>query len=434
MTKIDCHHSVRRLLVATALPLGLLTAGAMAADAGVVSVTGANGTYPGGAGGDATADTTTPRDPSNDATAQGGAGGLGPPGRHFGGCFLICSPIAGDYGIIVPPGPGGAGGAASATATTSIGSGPASAAATSTGGAGGRGGLGNGFTGGRGGVGGAANSTATASSATGAASASATSKGGSGGAGGTPGGATGAGGAAAASSTARSNGGGQVHAMSYAVGGAGGTGGGASATAVARNTGGRVVTTASSPGGSAAKALANATVGAGSASPVAFYAGRTVSNAVFTTGGSATIGVGAMSAAYGGSGAAIEYEATAIFDLTASEPLYLNLLSDNVSGTGFDSLTLKVNAGGTGHTYRFSTLSGANRSSPRTRSTSAPSPQASPSSWNICSTTTPAHRLRPATASASPMTWRPRLSPRRAPPPPLSAGRPPSLPSRRPGR
>jgi hypothetical protein len=57
----------------------------------------------------------------------------------------------------------------------------------------------------------------------------------------------------------------------------------------------------------------------------------------------------------------VQYEGTAVFDFTTftSEPLYLNLISDNFSGIGFDSLKLKVIVDGTGHTYKFSTLAGA---------------------------------------------------------------------------
>ena len=83
MIKFNCRSSfLRPLLLATAVPVGLLTAGAMFAHAGTVTVTGANGAsgtcgHAGGAGGAATATATTPGDPSNDATAQGGVGGAG---------------------------------------------------------------------------------------------------------------------------------------------------------------------------------------------------------------------------------------------------------------------------------------------------------------------------------------------------------------------
>src|ERR1700722_12687963 len=80
--KFDRRSSFLRPLLVTALPFGLLSAGAMSAHAGSVSVTGANGAngacgHGGGAGGAATAATTTPGNPSNDATAQGRLGGAG---------------------------------------------------------------------------------------------------------------------------------------------------------------------------------------------------------------------------------------------------------------------------------------------------------------------------------------------------------------------
>ena len=94
MIKINRRSSFLRPLLVAALPFGLLSAGAMSAHAGSVSVTGthgANGTlsgHGGGAGGAATAAThhagqyrrTTPR-------RQGGLGGAGgnlcPPGKSF---------------------------------------------------------------------------------------------------------------------------------------------------------------------------------------------------------------------------------------------------------------------------------------------------------------------------------------------------------------
>jgi hypothetical protein len=62
-----------------------------------------------------------------------------------------------------------------------------------------------------------------------------------------------------------------------------------------------------------------------------------------------------MSAAYGGTGQALQYTATAVFDFstTASEGLALNLLSDNVVGIGFDSLELQVAVDGTSLTPEF---------------------------------------------------------------------------------
>ena len=128
----------------------------------------------------------------------------------------------------------------------------------------------------------------------------------------------------------------------------------------ARNSSGRVATTASAPSGSRANALTNAAVGSGSGSLVAIEAGRAVSNAVLTPGG-ADIGVGAMSAGYGGSSQALQYEATAVFDFTTptSETLDLNLLTDNFSGAGFDSLELEVIVDGKAHVYKRSRLAGA---------------------------------------------------------------------------
>jgi hypothetical protein len=71
MIKINRRSSfLRRLLLATALPFGLLAAGAMSAHAGTVTVTGANGGTPGGTGQPATADAghlIPNSDPSNRA-------------------------------------------------------------------------------------------------------------------------------------------------------------------------------------------------------------------------------------------------------------------------------------------------------------------------------------------------------------------------------
>jgi hypothetical protein len=404
----DCCRAAQRLLLATALPLGLVTLGAMSAHAGDVTVTGAHGAHgvnghlggppatPGGPGGAATATTTTPSDSSNTATAIGGKGGRGAVEEY---CTpgIGCGPL---YGT-----PGGDGGAAASTATTSIATGPASATATSTGGAGGAGGYAS-----QGGVGAGASSMATATSATGSASAAATSTGGRGGAE-----KDGVGGDASAAASARSTGDGQVQATASAAGGSGANGapsGSASSSASARNSSGRVATTASAPSGSKASALTNAAVGSGAASLVAIKAGRAVSNAVLTP-GDADIGVGAMSAGYGGIGPAVQYQATAVFDFTTStsETLDLNLLSDNFSGIGFDSLELEVIVDGKAHVYKRPASPELNRSSPLTRSIWARSPrEARPSSSNISSTTIPARWPSPAPALASPMISRPRLS------------------------
>jgi hypothetical protein len=76
--KFDRRSSFLRPLLVTALPFGLLSAGAMSAHAGSVSVTGANGVTPGGAAPPATADKghlIPNSDPSNTAEATGGNGG-----------------------------------------------------------------------------------------------------------------------------------------------------------------------------------------------------------------------------------------------------------------------------------------------------------------------------------------------------------------------
>jgi PEP-CTERM motif len=99
--------------------------------------------------------------------------------------------------------------------------------------------------------------------------------------------------------------------------------------------------------------------------PADIGAGRAVSNAVLTPSGP-NIGVGAMSAAYGGSGSAVTYEATAVFDFstTKSEALDLKLLSDNFAdnpaGIAFDSLDLQVVVDGTTRkNLPFSSLTGS---------------------------------------------------------------------------
>jgi hypothetical protein len=349
MIKFNCRNSLRPLLFAAAFPLILLGVGATSAVAGSVIVTGANGqNYPvEGAGGAATATTTTPSDPSNTATATGGNGGSGGPKQTF------------------PAGVGGAGGAANAKATTSIGSEAALAQATAVGGNGGRGGGGllDGHFPDHGGAGGAASSSAAASSATGSASATANSTGGAGGYSLGRGGAANSNAAASsttgsASATASSTGGGSI---------GGELGGSAAASANARNSTGAALTTASAPVAVSASALTNATVATvGPASPtlVNITAGRVVSNATLTPNGS-VIGIGAMSAAYGYGDQALQYSASAVFDVTTSgrEALDLDLLSDNyadTAGVAFDSLDLQIVVdGGTPQTYPFSILTGS---------------------------------------------------------------------------
>jgi PEP-CTERM motif len=346
MIKINRRNSFLRPLLSTALPFGLLVAGAISAHAGSVTVTGANGqNYPmEDAGGAATATTTTPSDPSNTATATGGNGGAGGPKQVY------------------PAGVGAAGGAASATATTSIGSGAASAEATSFGGAGGRGGGGllDGHFPDHGGAGGAASSSAAASSVTGSATATASSTGGTGGYSAGRGGAANSNAAAlsttgSVSATASSTGGGSI---------GGELGGSAAASSNARNSNGAAVTTASAPVGVSGSALTTAAVGSGSPTLVAIVGGEAVSNAILTPSGP-NIGIGAMSAAYGYSDQALQYTATAVFDFTTtmSGTLDLNLLSDsftdNSAGIAFDSVELEVVVdGGTPHTYNFTSLTG----------------------------------------------------------------------------
>ena len=132
-----------RLLLTTALPLALMTAGAAGVRAATVivptvagSMDGANGVngvnpgdpgQPGGPGQPASADAghlMPNSDPLNSATATGGNGGAGGNGAGSG-----------------IGGAGGAGGGATATATTTVISGPAEADAFSNGGRGGAGGF-----------------------------------------------------------------------------------------------------------------------------------------------------------------------------------------------------------------------------------------------------------------------------------------------------
>jgi hypothetical protein len=207
------------------------------------------------------------------------------------------------------------------------------------------------------------------------------------------GGSVAAGGLATATATGRSTGSGAVDATASATGGGGGAAGAANAYATgvarkgnvqanasanggggviagtafarsrAKNSNGEALTSVSAPGGSGStspSALTAAGIGSVSLAPARIAAGQAVSNAVLTGPG---IGEGAMSAGYGGSSAAVEYEATAVFDFTTltSETLDLTLLSDSFSGAGFDSLELKVIVDGTAQVYRRSRLAGAER-------------------------------------------------------------------------
>jgi hypothetical protein len=312
------HALLRRLLVTAALPLGLMVVGAMPAYATVVTVTGlpgANGApgKPGGAGGPATA-TATSSVPSNSAIATGGNGGNGGSGSEYSPPFY-------------PPGAGGPGGWATSSATALNTTGSASATAISTGGNGGRGGI----------------PTVCIHSCIP----------------GKPGG----GGVASATSFATGGGAGTVDSSAVAYGGAGGVRGpnpglfgSASASASAQKSNVEVVTTAFSPGGGAASAFTNATVG-GSIASVNLTTGRVVSNAILIPG---DFGAGAMSAALSGQP---QYEATAVFDFTTSksETLHLTLPSDNFVGTGF-VVTLEIFANATNSSptfsYTFSNLTG----------------------------------------------------------------------------
>ena len=89
---------------------------------------------------------------------------------------------------------------------------------------------------------------------------------------------------------------------------------------------------------------------------------RSVSNATLTPGGP-TVGVGAMSAGYGGltDYRPLIYATTAnfTFTTTAPEELYLNCSTTMSSGFGFDSLELRVNADNNVFDYTFSFLADA---------------------------------------------------------------------------
>jgi hypothetical protein len=226
-----------------------------------------------------------------------------------------------------------------ATATTSISTGfaTATATATSAGGAGGAGGRNFAYgIGGPGGSGGAASSSATASNTNGPASATATSIGGNGGPGGLGG--------------------------LYASTGPAGAAGAAQAKSDAKNSHAEVVTTASAPGGGAgtSSAVTAAMVGQGNVALANITSGRAVSNAILIPG---DFGAGAMSAGLGGQP---QYEATAVFDFrtSKSEPLYLNLRSDTLAGTGF-GIALEIFANAMSSTptfsYPFSSLAGLGR-------------------------------------------------------------------------
>ena len=136
--------------------------------------------------------------------------------------------------------------------------------------------------------------------------------------------------------------------------------GSASAQAESQNGIGSVMTTAHSPGGGPASATSNASVGAGTATLIAIAAGQTVSVATLTPDAS-TIGVGAMSAGYGGTGETLTYEATADFDFTTDRTgkIYLTLLDSIAGGAGFDNLELKIDVNSIISDHVFTSLANA---------------------------------------------------------------------------
>ena len=136
--------------------------------------------------------------------------------------------------------------------------------------------------------------------------------------------------------------------------------GSATAQAESQNGFGSVMTTAHSPGGGPASATSNASVGAGAATLIAITAGQTVSVAALTPNAS-TIGVGAMSAGYGGTGETLTYEATADFDFTTvrTGKIYLTLLDSVASGIGFDNLELKIDVNSVISDHVFTSLANA---------------------------------------------------------------------------
>ena len=391
MIKIKRHHFIRLLLLATALPFGLLAANAMSAHAGTVTIAGANGANgaqgkPGGAGAAATA-TATSSTSSNTATATGGNGGAGGPGGS-----------GVDY--LPRPGAGGHGGMASSTAIASNTMGPASAMATSTGGNGGRGGLPiaciHSCIPGAVGGGGVASAISSATGGnTGTVTSDAIASGGAAPIGyNNP-----AAGTASASASASSKRSGLVEANASAFDPSKFTGeyyletrDRASATASAQIKNGGIVTTASAPRGGTASALSSADVftaamGAIPESLVTISAGHAVSDAALTPGGGKTIGVGAMSIGYGGTSFAITYDATAVFNFTtsASEALDLSLLSYNSAGlVGFDSGLLWVDVDGNPpYSFPLSSLSAAETFFASGKSLALGKPAAGPQSIEI---------------------------------------------------
>jgi hypothetical protein len=279
------------------------------------------------------------------ATATGGAGGA-----------------SDDYKF---SGSGGAGGAANVTsAATSGGSASVTSTASATGGAGGEG-----LSGVAAGAGGNASATSAAtSSGSGVVTSSANATGGAGGASATS---KGVGGKASATSNVSTNGG-YGQATASANGGFGSTAGSASAQAAVSGAttgfaqaksatsgpGGSVTTTALSPVGGPASASTFASIGSGGTTLIPISAGQTVSNATLTSGG----GFGAMSVGYGGTGETLTYDAEADFNFatSSSEKFYLTLFSNDSSGSGFDSLELKIVVDGNSSlTYETQSLDSA---------------------------------------------------------------------------
>jgi hypothetical protein len=94
-------------------------------------------------------------------------------------------------------------------------------------------------------------------------------------------------------------------------------------------------------GGAGGTAVANANIGTGVATLIPISGGQAESDA---TRAPANIGVGAISAGYGGLGETLTYNAEADFTFAtvAPEPFYLTLLDNNAAGAGFDELTLHI--------------------------------------------------------------------------------------------
>jgi PEP-CTERM motif len=308
-----------RLLLTTALPLALMTAGAAGVRAATVivptipgSLDGANGASgePGGDGQLAFAFAGADSDPLNSATATGGNGGAGGNG--------VGSGIGGA---------GGAGGGATAIATTMVAAGAAEADAFSNGGRGGAGGTGGSVSAGAiGGVGGNAIAISAATS----------------------------GGSGIVSSTATAMGGegGQNHNDGFGFA----PWGTALAVSTARNSNGSVTTIAQLPANVSpfGQAIAETSAGVGTGPPAVPQV-ITFSNATLTPGGPDFF-AGAMGAGSAGPGT---YHAEADFNFTADLPdgLYLTL-NPGDSGNDFSS-ELKIDFGGNTYDFAFANVEDA---------------------------------------------------------------------------